>query len=200
MGLPDTIRVKISSEAAEWIALTPVVARDMPVRELIEMMLGLTGKNPLRVRELLLRGTLVSGASRFRWQGWDADAAGIEAALAAFPDPDPSLEFSADRCSRVVLKSSGARIELPRDVASERRLFRRHSFWEVLMEFAAAVPPRYHDYSYKEKADIFVAEVDSAAAARFRESAGALRYSSIDASLRRAVPEAAEFYVPRGSA
>jgi hypothetical protein len=132
-----------------------------------------------------------------RWQGWEAEAAGVEAALAAFPDPDPSLEFSVERCFRVVLKTANSRIELPREVADARRAFRRHSFWDVLMDFAAATAPRYRDYSYKEKADLFVAEVPPHAAAAFRESAGALRYSSIETSLRRAVPEIAEFYVSR---
>ena len=42
---------------------------EMPMRELVEHMLGVTGKDEARVRELLLRGTLVSGASRFRWTG-----------------------------------------------------------------------------------------------------------------------------------
>src|SRR5438874_1143259 len=73
MALPDKVRVKLSSEAAEGISITPVVAREMPLRELVEYMLGVTGKDEGRVRELLLRGTLVSGASRFRWAGWEAD-------------------------------------------------------------------------------------------------------------------------------
>ncbi|HEY1339869.1 MAG TPA: hypothetical protein VGF59_20290 [Bryobacteraceae bacterium] len=87
MTLPATVRVKLSSEAAEAIALTPVVVQEMPVRELIEHMLGITGKDEARIRELLLRGTLVSGASRFRWAGWEADAEGLRALLATFPDP-----------------------------------------------------------------------------------------------------------------
>ena len=41
--LPQTVRVKLSSEAAEAIAMTPVVVQELPVRELIEHMLGVTG-------------------------------------------------------------------------------------------------------------------------------------------------------------
>ena len=70
MPLLDTIRVKLSSEAAEYVSITPVVVQEMPVRDLVEHMLGITGKDEARVRDLLLRGTLVSGASRFRWTGW----------------------------------------------------------------------------------------------------------------------------------
>src|SRR5205809_6358593 len=97
MALPDRIRVKLSSEAAESISLTPVVVREMPVRELVEYMLGVTGKDEARVRELLLRGTLVSGASRFRWSGWEADPQSLTALLATFPDAEPMRPFAPDR-------------------------------------------------------------------------------------------------------
>src|SRR5579863_235688 len=73
MSLPETVRVKLSSEAAGYVSVTPVVVREMPTRDLVELMLGITGKDEARVRDLLLRGTLVSGASRFRWTGWEAD-------------------------------------------------------------------------------------------------------------------------------
>src|ERR1035437_4266018 len=88
-SLPQTVRVKLSSEVAEAISITPVVVQELPVRELIEHMLGITGKDGPRVRELLRRGTLVSGASRFRWVGWEADIEGVRQILAAFPDADP---------------------------------------------------------------------------------------------------------------
>ncbi len=45
MALPPTIRVKLSSEAADSISLTPVVVQELPVRDLIEHMLGVTGKD-----------------------------------------------------------------------------------------------------------------------------------------------------------
>src|ERR1700692_2849846 len=61
MPLPTTVRVKLSSEVAESISITPVVLRDIPIRELIEHMIGITGKDESRLHDLLLRGTLVSG-------------------------------------------------------------------------------------------------------------------------------------------
>jgi len=87
MALPETIRVKLSTEAVGAISITPVVVEDIPLRDLVGRMLGLTGKDAARVRELLLRGTLVSGASRFRWKGFDAAVTGIEMAnlLRAIP-------------------------------------------------------------------------------------------------------------------
>src|SRR5207244_2792838 len=116
MPLPDTVRVKLSSEAAESISITPVVLRDVPIRELVEHMLGVTGKDTPRLHELLLRGTLVSGASRFRWSGWDADPADIEGMLTTFPDRDPQRPFASELCIRATLRGAGRRIEIPREV------------------------------------------------------------------------------------
>ena len=86
MALPPTVRVKLSSEAAESISLTPVVVQEMAIRELVEHMLGVTGKDVPRIREILLRGTLVSGASRFRWAGWEVDLEGLQDLESAFED------------------------------------------------------------------------------------------------------------------
>src|SRR5437016_221087 len=112
MALPQTVRVKLSSEAADSITLTPVVVQELPLRELVEHMLGMTGKDELRIREILLRGTMVSGASRFRWAGWEADGAGLRELLATFPDADPARIFAAERCVRVVLRGGRQAIEV----------------------------------------------------------------------------------------
>ena len=118
MSLPATVRVKLSSEAAEGISITRVVVQDLPVRDLVEHMLGITGKNEARVRELLLRGTLVSGASRFRWTGWDADLDGLRELLATFPGDDPARPFAAG-----AVRARGAARRTPdhRDPARGRR-------------------------------------------------------------------------------
>src|SRR6185436_12452080 len=133
MALPDTVRVKLSSEAAESITLTPVVLQELPIRELIEHILGIAGKDESRIREILLRGTLVSGASRFRWAGWEADAASLQEALAQFPDPDPSTAFAAERCIRATLRGGRQAIEIPREAAERKPLFQRSTFWALLM-------------------------------------------------------------------
>src|SRR5215472_16411299 len=120
MPLPASVRVKLSSETAESISLTPVVVRDIPMRELIEHLIGITGKDEARVHELLLRGTLVSGASRFRWAGWDADGESIREALSAFPDPDPRRAFAAALCVRAALRGPGRRIEVAREIGQRK--------------------------------------------------------------------------------
>ena len=59
MALPQTVRVKLSSEAAEAITISPVVVQDLPIRELLEHMLAVTGKDEARIREFL--------QTRVRW-------------------------------------------------------------------------------------------------------------------------------------
>lgn len=197
MSLPETIRVKLSTEAAGAISLTEVVVRDMPVRELIELMLGITGKSVERVHDLLLRGTLVSGASRFRWQGWDTERQSLRELLASFPSAEPERPFARERCVRVILWGAGTQIDISREVASRTRLLRRASFWDVLVEVAASGDPRYVEYSYRERADCYRVELSPEAAARLRQSAPMIGYSALEAQIRNAPLEAADVYVGR---
>src|SRR6185436_4863108 len=197
MPLPESVRVKLSSEAADSISITPVVIREIPMRELIEQMLGVTGKDPERLHELLLRGTLVSGASRFRWAGWDADREAIQSALATFPDPDPRRPFSPERCVRAALRAPGRRIEIPREVGQRKPLFRRASFWDTLMSVAAASETRYIDYSYRERADCYSAALSLAGLERLRASAGLVKYTTLQQQIRQINLESVDLFVTR---
>src|ERR1044072_1150412 len=154
MALPDRIRVKLSSEAAESISITPVIAREMPLRELVEYMLGATGKDEARVRELLLRGTLVSGASRFRWSGWEADVRDVAGLLNTFPDPEPSRPFAPQRCVRAILRGGRQAIEIPREAGLKKPLFRRNTFWHELLAAVTAGEVREHTHSHQEHPDV----------------------------------------------
>ncbi len=201
MPLPGTIRVKLSSEAAEYVSLTPVVVQEMPVRDLVEHMLGITGKDEPRIRDLLLRGTLVSGASRFRWTGFEADAESIHTLLAHFPDPDPARPFSATQCTRVLLRGPRQPITIPREAGARRgviaRLLRRRSFWELLMAIAEAGNPRYAGYSYRDRADIYQMQLGAPEAQQIRNAARLVRYTALEAQIRGAQIEFAELYVAR---
>ena len=168
MALPQTIRVKLSSEAAESISLTPVVVQELAVRDLVEHMLGLTGKDEPRICELLRRGTLVSGASRFRWAGWEADAEGVREVLATFPDADPARPFAAERCGRAILRGGRQTLEIPREAGARKGLFQRASFWDLLMDVAGAGSATYGGYSYKDRADRYWRELTVAEAERIR--------------------------------
>jgi hypothetical protein len=197
MSLPATVRVKLSSEAAEGISITRVVVQDLPLRDLVEHMLGITGKNEARVHELLLRGALVSGASRFRWTGWDADLDSLRELLATFPGDDPARPFASGRCVRAVLRGGRQAIEIPREAGARKPLLRKASFWDVLMELAAGGEIRYLHYSYKDRADCFRLEMPLPAAEKLRAASGVVKYSSLREQIRSAGFVWAELYVER---
>jgi hypothetical protein len=197
MPLPERIRVKLSTEAAEAISLTRVVVQEMPLGELLEQMVAVAGKDRERIREYLRRGTLVSGASRFRWDGWEADAADVEQALRVFPDPEPARRFSPQACVRAVLRGERAAIEVPRAAGARRGFFRRASFWDALLEAAVEAAPIYETYSYRERADVYVAALDAPKAARVREAAGLLRYATLREHVRRGGYDRLELFTVR---
>lgn len=197
MSLPATIRVKLSSEAAEGISITRVVVQDMPLRDLVEHMLGITGKDEARVRELLLRGTLVSGASRFRWTGWDAELDGLRELLATYPGDDPARMFASARCVRAVLRGGRQAIQIPREAGARKPLLRKASFWDVLMDLAAAGEVQYLHYSYKDRADCYRFDMPLAAAEKLRAASEALKYSSLREQIQSAGFVWAELLVER---
>ena len=175
--------------------MTPVVNQTMPVRELVEVILSTTGKDAGRVQDVLQRGGVVQGGSRFRWQGFDAAPADVSALLASFPDADPSRPFRADRCIGAKLRAGLHVVELPRQVAAEKRLFRRRSFWDALMEVASRGPLEYAGYSYRLRGDEYRMKMSSAELARLREAAALLRYSGLTAQVIRLDFECLELVV-----
>jgi hypothetical protein len=197
MALPRTITVKLSSEAAEGISITPVVVQELAVRDLVEHMLGVAGKDEARIRELLLRGSLVSGASRFRWAGWEADAESLRELLATFPDADPERRFAAERCIRAVLRGGRQAIEIPCEAAAQKGWLRRGSFWDLLMETASAADLRYAGYCYGDRADRFAGELSAAAAEALRAAGGLLRFSTLREQVRGGAFVQIELYATR---
>jgi hypothetical protein len=197
MPLPPTVRVKLSSEAAEAIAMTPVVVQELPMRELIEHMLGVVGKDLPRLREILLRGTLVAGASRFRWTGWAADEEELRALVSTFPDADPARTFAADRCLRLVLRGGRQPIEIPREAATRKGLFQRETLWDVLMEIAGAGPMTYAGYSYRDHADRFQRDLSVAETARLQAAAESVKYSTLRDQIRTVAFRTIEVFATR---
>jgi hypothetical protein len=197
MALPPTVRVKLSSEAAESIALTPVVAQDLPIRELIEHMLGVVGKDLPRMREILLRGTMVAGASRFRWAGWPVDDEDLRALLSTFPDADPTRTFAAVRCDRVILRGGRQPIEIRREAATRKGLFQRETFWDILMEVAGAAPFNYAGYSYRDRADRFQRDLGVAETARLRAAADSVKFTTLRDQIRTVAFTSIEVFTTR---
>jgi hypothetical protein len=197
MALPPTIRVKLSSEAAGSISLTPVVAQEMPLRDLVEHMLGITGKDEARIRELLLRGSVVSGASRFRWAGWEAGIADLRELLATFPDPDPTRAFRSAHCTRVILRGGRQAIEITRDAGSRKGLFQRKTFWDLLMDVIAASSPEYSGYSYRDRSDRYLRELSRDEMEKLRAARDLVRYSTMRDLLRSVAFTQAEIFTVR---
>jgi hypothetical protein len=198
MQSPETVRVKLSSEAAGAISITPVVVQELSMRELIEQVLGVVAaKDEARIREILLRGTLVVGASRFRWQGWEPDLPGVRALLATFPDPDPSRPFAAEHCVRAILRGGRQAVEIPREAVSSKRLFQRVTFWDLVMELTLAAELRYGGYSYRERADRYLREFSAAEADRIRAGSSRVKYSTLRDQILRSAFLHAELLVVR---
>jgi hypothetical protein len=200
MRLPETIRVKLSSEEAGAISMTPVLSREMPLRELVELMLDFTGKDPSRVHELLLRGTLVIGASRYRWAGWDADLEELTQMLSLLPSPQPERLFDPEHCVRLILHGPALRLEIGKQSVCERRFLRPRSFWDALMEIAGECGLTYAGYSYRERADRYRLEIGASLAARLASSASLLRYTRLGEHFRNGSVERIEFLVERSNA
>jgi len=197
MSLPATVRVKLSSEAAEGISITRVVVQDLPVRELVEHMLGITGKDESRVREILRRGTLVSGASRFRWNGWEAESAELRQLLATFPGDEPGRPFQAERCVLAILLGGRQAIHIPREAGARKPLLRKNSFWDLLMETVAAGEIVYLHYSYKDRADCYRVELTLAAAEKLRDGYRMVLYTTLRDQIRTLSFVRAELHVER---
>jgi hypothetical protein len=197
MALPQRVRVKLSSEAAGAISITPVVVQELPLRELVEHMLGAAGKDEARIAEMLRRGTLVVGASRFRWEGWEAEPEGLRELLGTFPDADPARAFAAAGCLRAVLCGGRQRLELPREALARKPLWRRTSYWDLLMEVVSARPPAYGGYSYRDRADRYARPLEAAEIAKLRAAAGAVRFNTLRDQIRVVAFSQAELYVAR---
>ena len=181
------MRVKLSTESAGAISLTPVVVEEMPIRVLIDHLLGVAGKDEARIREILARGSFVSGASRFRWQGWQADEEALGGMLLTFPDSDPSRPFDPARCVQAILRGGLRPITLPRDAGP---------FWDALMEIAVAAPV-YSGYSYRDRADRYRKPLAIPESERLRVAAAKLRSSTLREEIFNVVFREAELYVPR---
>jgi len=198
MALPATVRVKLSSEAAGAIVITPVVVQELPMRELVGHMLAVAGKDEARLCEILLRGSLVSGGSRFRWTGWEADRETLRELLAGFPDPDPTLAFAPARCTRAVLTGGRQAIDIAREAAAASRgIFRRAEFWDELMQLVGASDPVYAGYSYRDGADRYRCLLSAGTCARLRAVAQHLRHRTLRDRIQSEAFQAAEVYAAR---
>lgn len=191
--LPAQIQVKVSSEAAGSITMTPVIVQTMPVRDLVEVIVATTGKNADRVAEVLSRGAVVQGASRFRWEPLTPDASALARILSGFPDPDPSRAFRPEACVAVRLVAGRHVLELPKETAAARRFLRRRSFWDAVMRVART--PEYIDYSYRLRCDEYRTALTADESAGLIAAAELLRYPGVARQVRSVGAERVEYLV-----
>lgn len=151
----------------------------MPLGKLVEQILGITAKNPKRIRQILLGGSLVAGSTRYRWQPVEVLESELHSLLQEFPDSEPERTFQTAKCRRVTFKGRRGTLELTQQVASERRLFRKQSFWEILVPLLEARSPSYLRYSYADRADLYEVFLSPANIACLQSHVKLLRYPSI---------------------
>jgi hypothetical protein len=162
VALPAVIPVRYTDEEAGFVSVRPVLRMSLRPEQLLELILGVTGKTPVRVEQILRGGSVAANGFRYWWEAVDANAAEIEPLLAAFPDADPSRPFEASRCTLVAAEggtSTNALAEFTAQVSSRRRAFRRRSFWDTLLAAAHERPPGYRSYSYQRRGDLYALEL-----------------------------------------
>ena len=189
---PSKIRVKLVSEAAEYVSVTHVVQRDFSLAELIETMLPVLGKDAPRIRQILRAGTLSTGEYRYRWEPVEVDEPELATLLDSFPGPEPSRTFQPESCFLVRFRRGAETLDLPRESASRKPLFAPQSFWEGLLTLAGA-RVRYADYSHADHADIFALPLDREATEQLRGLLSLLKPKSAAERLERFHPERIEW-------
>lgn len=196
-GLPETIRVRLSSEDAGGVSLTPVVSRDMRLAEVVELMLDVTGRDLVRLRSLLLRGSLVAGATRYRWDAVRATDEQLQELLAGLPDAEPQRPFAPERCTEVLWEGPGFKTRTSSQALARRRFLRRRSFWDVLAEAAGAGGALYAGFHHRERADRYRIDVGPEMAAVLQRHAGLLTHRALEARIRSGSVRRIEFLVGR---
>ncbi|HXN29492.1 MAG TPA: hypothetical protein VN902_20375 [Candidatus Acidoferrales bacterium] len=196
MPLPETIAVKYTEEEAEYLSMRPLVRQTFRAAELVDMIVQVAGKDSARVQQILRAGTIVFHSFRYWWQGFDPDAVALAEILARYPDAEPARSFRAADCVEVVLESSGSpprhSLRITKESATKasplqkiaRALRNKPSFWQVLMNFAEEARPRYREYSYTRRADLYSIALTPAQTARLAHEAAHHAPRTLRAELR----------------
>ena len=186
MPLPETIAVKYTEEEAEYLSMRPLVRQTFRAPELVDMIVQVAGKDSTRVQQILRAGTIVFHSFRYWWPPFDPDSAALAEILAKYPDADPTRPFRPTDCTEVILESSGSpprhSLRIRKESAAKatnplqkiaRALGNKPTFWQRLMNFAeeARLHPRYREYSYTRRADLYSIALTPAQIARLAQEA-----------------------------
>jgi hypothetical protein len=172
--LPETIPVRFTEEEAEYVSIRPVRRQIFKLRELVDMILSVTGRDLPRVQQILRTGTIVFHFYRYWWQGFETEPAELAAVLAEFPTDDPSRTFSSAACTTVLLESlmkTRPSIDVNKKDAGHKSLFASRSFWDCLLALAEAPQEiKYGGYSFARRADLYRVELSAEQAANLKKN------------------------------
>jgi hypothetical protein len=159
MSLPEQIAVRYTDEDAGYVSMRPVVRQTFRLSELIDLVVNVAGKDPARVQQIFRIGSVIYNGYRYQWDSLTADLTEIESLLLPFPDDDPARPFDATQATEVLLEIGGGTqrnvVEVTKQDASEKKLFAKHSPWDLFLQLAVGTTPRYEKYSYARRADLF---------------------------------------------
>jgi hypothetical protein len=196
--LPAVIPVRYTDEEAGFVSVRPVLRMGLRPDQLLELILGVTGKTNERLEQILRSGSVAAGGYRYWWEAVEVGAGELEPLLAAFPDADPSRPFAASRCILVVAEggtSTSALAEFAAPAASRRRALRRRSFWDALLAAAGEQPPGYRSYSYARRGDLYALELEAERGAWLAQEARRLGVAEVRAQAAALVRAARLIYV-----
>jgi len=189
MAVPEKLQVKVLSDNAGYIDMTRVAHREVAFAEVLDLVVAVAGLNTDRIRMLLRAGTAVVNAYRYRWTPVELQAEELAPLLTRFPHPQPDRPFDAERCLLAKIRAGVETIELRREATAR--------FWDVLMEVAAMRRPSYDTYSYRDGADLYWFEPNSAEEQRLRRAAALLTVERIKEQVTGLPLEKVVLYVKR---
>lgn len=203
VALPETIPVRFTEEEADYVSIRPVKKQIFRLRELVDMILCVAGRDATRVQQILRTGTIVFHFYRYWWQGIEADAAELGALLATFPENDPTRAFRPESCTTIVLESSVAGrhpVEIERAAAQRKPLFAGRSLWDGLLASTISQKVSYGRYSYERRGDIYRVDFSVEEAAILQRNSVRLAPRALRSALEAlGAPARAIFVCPRDS-
>jgi hypothetical protein len=159
MPLPNQIPLRYTEEDAGFVSVRPVVKQTFRLHELVDMVVSVAGKDAARVQQIFRSGTIVYNGYRYWWDALIAEREEIERLLIPFPDDDASRPFDSEEATAVLLEIGGGAqrtvVEITRHDAAQKKLFTKHSPWDVVTNFASGRSPRYEKYAHARRADLF---------------------------------------------
>jgi hypothetical protein len=147
------------------VSVRPILRVAFRPEQLLELILGVTGKASERVQQILRSGTVAYNGYRYWWEGVEVAGEELAIVLGEFPDADASRRFDTARCVLILAQADpggSAVAEFNPRVAARPRLLRRRSFWDVLVAAGADRPPAYREYSYLRRGDLYTLDLTPA--------------------------------------